>query len=174
LRKECLRPLAGVRGGLTRLRGPGAVSRDRSRVSGRFALVVAALVVALVTGFESWFRLSSPAFAQAAPAPPDANLKGAWSAVGTWPLIPVHMVLMPDGSVLSYGTDRTGRQTGMFIYDVWDSAVGLGGGHLTLPNGTGTDVFCSSQLVLPEGGSVFVAGGDNWTGTGTTNTGNNK
>ncbi len=107
-------------------------------------------------------------------APPDANLKGAWSAVGTWPLIAVHMVLMPDGRVLSYGTDGTGRQTGMFIYDVWDSAVGLGGGHLTLPNGTGTDVFCSSLLVLPEGGSVFIAGGDNWTGTGTTNTGNNN
>ena len=106
--------------------------------------------------------------------PPDANLKGAWSAVGTWPLIAIHMVLMPDGRVLSYGTDGTGRQTGVFIYDVWDSAGGLGGGHLTLPNGTNTDIFCSSQLVLPEGSSVFVAGGDNWTGTGTTNTGNNN
>ena len=140
----------------------------------------------LALGFAVQFRAGLSAFAQGAPAPvppapfdplvipPDASTKGAWSAVGAWPVIAVHMVLMPDGRVLSYGTDGTGKQTGFFNYDVWDSAVGLGGGHLTLPNGTGTDVFCSSQLVLPEGGSVFVAGGDNWTGTGTTNTGNNN
>ena len=51
----------------------------------------------------------------------------------------------------------------------------MGAGHLTLPNGTGTDIFCGSQLVLPHsGGGVLLAGGDNWTGTGTTNTGNNN
>jgi hypothetical protein len=139
----------------------------------------------LALGFAEKFRAGLDAFAQSAPPvtpapfpplviPPDAYLKGAWSALGTWPVIAVHMVLTPDGRVLSYGTDGIGKQTGFFVYDVWDSAVGLGGGHMTLPNGTGTDVFCSSQLVLPEGGSVFVAGGDNWTGTGTTNTGNNN
>ena len=106
--------------------------------------------------------------------PADAHVKGAWSAVGNWPLITVHAVLMPDGRVLSYGSDGSGKQTGYFTYDVWDSAVGLGGGHMTLPNGTGTDIFCGSQLVLPESGSVFLAGGDNWTGTGTTNSGNNN
>ena len=45
---------------------------------------------------------------------------------------------------------------------------------MTLPNNTGTDIFCSSQVVVPQGGQVFIAGGDNWTGTGTTNTGNNN
>jgi YVTN family beta-propeller protein len=140
--------------------------------------VVATLAIALVTGVEGWFRLGRSVFAQTVQEPlvipSDANVKGAWSAVGGWPLIPLHTVLMPDGRVLSYGTDGGGRQTGMFIYDVWDSTAAIGAGHLTLPNGTGTDIFCSSQLVLPQGGSVFVAGGDNWTGTGTTNTGNNN
>jgi len=107
--------------------------------------------------------------AQAAP-----NVTGAWSSVIPWPLIPVHMVLMPDGRVLSFGTKADGTQTGYFIYDVWDPAAGLDSGHLTLSNTTGTDIFCSSTLVLPQGGNVFVAGGDNWTGTGTTNTGNNN
>ena len=102
------------------------------------------------------------------------NLTGAWSAVTPWPLIPVHMVLMPDGRVLSFGTRETGQQTGYFIFDVWDPAGGLSGGHTTLDNTTGTDLFCSSTLVLPLGGKVFIAGGDNWTGTGTTNTGNNN
>ena len=75
------------------------------------------------------------------------------------------MVLMPDGRVLSFGTKADGTQTGYFIYDVWDPAGGLNGGHTTLANPTGTDIFCSSSLVLPQGGKVFIAGGDNWTGT---------
>ncbi len=99
---------------------------------------------------------------------------GAWSPVKPWPLIPLHMVVMPDGRVLSFGTKADGTQTGNFIYDVWDPAGGFDAGHLTLANTTGTDIFCSSTLVLPQGGKVFIAGGDNWTGTGTTNTGNNN
>jgi YVTN family beta-propeller protein len=106
--------------------------------------------------------------------PADAHLRGMWSAVNPWPLISVHAVLLNDGRVLSYGTDGTGRQTGFFTYDVWDPALGLGtASHTTLPNGTGTDIFCGSQVLLPSG-SVMLAGGDNWTGTGTTNTGNNN
>ncbi len=102
------------------------------------------------------------------------NVVGAWSAVYPWPLISVHAVLMPDGRVLSYGSKSDGQQTASSIYDVWDPAGGLNGGHTTLPNTSGTDIFCSSQLVVPGGGQVFIAGGDNWTGTSTTNTGNNN
>ena len=45
---------------------------------------------------------------------------------------------------------------------------------MTLPNGTGVDIFCSSALLLPPespGGvsSAFIAGGDLWTGTQTLN-----
>lgn len=102
------------------------------------------------------------------------NLNGAWSPIIPWPLISAHAVLMPDGRVMSYGTDGTGRQTGYFIYDVWDPKAALDASHVTLPNMTATDIFCGSQVVLPEGGNIFLAGGDNWTGTGTTNTGNNN
>jgi YVTN family beta-propeller protein len=103
------------------------------------------------------------------------NVRGAWSSLHAWPLIAVHATLMPDGRVLTYGTNGDGKQTGRFIYDVWDPALGTGtGSHLTLPNMTLTDIFCGSQLVLPEGGGVFLAGGDNWNGTGTTNTANNN
>ena len=105
--------------------------------------------------------------------PTDAHEKGFFSGVLAWPLIPAHAVLMPDGRVLTYGTDGTGKQTGYFIYDIWNPADGLGSSsHLTLPNSTATDVFCSSALLLPQGGGVVIAGGDNWTGTATTNTGN--
>jgi len=119
-------------------------------------------------------RKGAAAFAPTTPIPSDAHQRGMWGPVNPWPLIPVHAVLMPDGRVMSYGTDGSGRQTGYFLFDVWDPAGGLDGGHLTLPNGTGTDIFCGSQVVLPGGDAVFLAGGDNWTGTATTNTGNNN
>ena len=95
------------------------------------------------------------------------NTVGAWSTVRSWPLIAVHAVLIPDGRVLTYGTSASGQQTAIFIYDVWDPSQGLDAGHTTLPNQTGVDIFCSSQVVLPSGGQVFIAGGDNWTGTST-------
>jgi hypothetical protein len=182
MRKLHVRPLAAAAGDCVRSPRLGRTSRRKQQAACTPAKLawIAALAVLLVVGFDR-LRPDLSAFAQTQPAPfpplvipSDSHLKGAWSAVGDWPLIAVHMVLTPDGRVLSYGTDGNGKQTGVFIYDVWDSAAGLGGGHMTLPNGTGTDIFCSSQLILPQGGSVFVAGGDNWTGTGTTNTGNNN
>jgi len=103
------------------------------------------------------------------------NVDGAWSPVFDWPLISVHAAITPDMRVLTYGTKGNGQQTGYFIYDVWDASEGPSGdGHLTLDNMTLTDLFCSSQVILPQSGEIFIAGGDNWTGSGTTNTGNNN
>src|SRR5688572_8867442 len=104
----------------------------------------------------------------------DKNVAGAWlsPSADNWPLIPIHAALTPDGRVLTFGTNGAGQQTGFFIYDVWDPATGLGGGHVTLDNLTLTDLFCSSQVILPQTGNIFIAGGDNWTGSATTNTGN--
>ena len=103
------------------------------------------------------------------------NLVGAWDPeVYPWPLIPVHAVVTPDLRIMTYGTTETGKQTGYFIYDLWDINAGLASGHMTLNNVTATDIFCGSQLLVPSGGQIFLAGGDNWTGTATTNTGNNN
>ena len=106
--------------------------------------------------------------------PTDANVKGMWSPVYNWPLISVHSVLLPDGRVMTYGSDLNGLQTGHANYDIWDSNGAPDQGHLTLPNTTGTDIFCSSQLLLPQIGNVFIAGGDVWNGTQTTNGPNNN
>ena len=104
------------------------------------------------------------------------NLTGDWLSPpqDNWPLIPIHASLTPDGRLLSYGTKGDGQQTGFFIYDIWDPAAGLSNGHLTLDNFTQTDLFCSAQVILPANGQLFLAGGDRWTGTSTTNTGNNN
>ncbi|RZU00952.1 PA14 domain-containing protein [Rivibacter subsaxonicus] len=118
-------------------------------------------------------RATAAAFFPPGAIPTDAHLRGMWSPVYSWPLIALHAVLMPDGSVLSYGTTTTGKQTGYFHYDVWDGTSAPNAGHLTLPNQTGTDLFCNAQLVLPQAGSkVLMAGGDNFVNGFTTNTGN--
>ena len=105
------------------------------------------------------------------------DVVGSWSAptADNWPLVAIHAVLTPDGRVLTYGSNNAGAatlNTGYFIYDVWDPSAGLSAGHLTLNNMTLTDLFCSAQVLLPESGDVFLAGGDNWDGTWVTNTGN--
>ncbi len=104
---------------------------------------------------------------------PDAATRGAWSTVANWPLVALHAALLPDGRVLTYGTTGDGTQTGKFIYDVWSPEEGLGAAsHLTLPNYTGTDLFCSAQLVLPGTGNVLLAGGDRTAGAGSNNVAN--
>jgi hypothetical protein len=135
---------------------------------------------AMATGFGGLSYLSRPATAAG------SNRLGVWtSGLGQpmlrWPLIPIHAVLLGDGRLLTYGTNvpnqPPGQQTGKFYYDIWDPSRGVGPeSHFTMDNTTGTDIFCSAQLVLPQNGSVFLAGGDNWDTArlNTTNTGNNN
>ena len=44
------------------------------------------------------------------PIPSDANIRGMWSPVYNWPGISVHLVVLPDGRVLNFGSNTTGRQ----------------------------------------------------------------
>ena len=104
------------------------------------------------------------------------NVRGAWDSPpeDNWPLIPVHAALTPDGRVLTFGSDSGGTATGFFIYDVWDPAAGLSGGHVTLPNTTGTDIYCGTSLILPETGEILIAGGAKWTGSMASDVANNE
>ncbi len=116
-------------------------------------------------------RERSSAFFPSVAIPSDAHVAGMWSPVYDWPLISVHAVLMPDGRVLTYGSNTDGLPTGKFVYDLWDGIGRPDSGHSTLTNTSITDLFCSAQLLLPTG-NVFIAGGDNWNGRSTTLTGN--
>lgn len=87
--------------------------------------------------------------------------EGVFGPVISWPLIPIHMSLLPDGRVHSFGTDGSGNQTGQFIYDIWDPSLGTNAdSHFVLPNITNTDIFCSSQTLLSATGKELIAGGD--------------
>lgn len=93
--------------------------------------------------------------------PADAGSVGVFGPAFTWPLIPIHTVLLPDGRVLSYGTKPDGTQSGLLHYSVWDPTLGTAPEAMqVLPNTTGTDVFCAGQALLPGSGGVLMVGGD--------------
>ncbi|MGB8899874.1 MAG: galactose oxidase-like domain-containing protein [Methylocella sp.] len=102
-------------------------------------------------------------------APIGGGAGGFFGPSVTWPIIPLHMALLPDGRVLNYGTGETGAQGAQFIYDVWDPCLGNGiNAHNILPNGTSTDIFCSAASLIGEGPAVptsltskmLITGGD--------------
>ena len=98
---------------------------------------------------------------KALPVAAKAATEGAWGGQMKWAFIPIHAVVLPDGRVMTYGSTDRGEQGAKFYYDVWDPTLGGDeASHLTLPNTTQTDIFCSAQVVLPLTGDVFIAGGD--------------
>ncbi len=105
----------------------------------------------------------------------DAKTKGVFAPAVAWPIISIHAVLLPDGRVMSYGTNQNGAQTGQFVYDVWTPTAGTGpGSHNVLPNTTATDIFCSGQSVMSSynaaiNGQVLMTGGDSHSAAGERN-----
>jgi hypothetical protein len=92
---------------------------------------------------------------------PKAHQTGAWSPVVKWPLSAIHSIVLPNGKVMTYGTNKNGRPSYGYSYDVWDPAAGLSAAsHTTLPVRTATNLFCSAQTVLPGSGRVLITGGE--------------
>jgi hypothetical protein len=93
---------------------------------------------------------------------PDATAAqmGAWGQMADWPLVGLHAAMLSDGRMMSYGTDGSGTQGAQFLYDIWDPSLGTGpASHTLLPNTLATDLFCSSQSLLPNG-QLLLSGGD--------------
>ncbi|HEX6254766.1 MAG TPA: galactose oxidase-like domain-containing protein [Euzebyales bacterium] len=94
---------------------------------------------------------------------PRAHIDGVWTDPVQWPLSAIHGIVLPDGTVMTYGTDENGRNSKGFTYDVWDPTKGMGASsHTTLPVGTSTNLFCSAQTVLPWNGQVLLTGGEEY------------
>ncbi len=89
-----------------------------------------------------------------------ANVTGVFGAAVTWPVVPIHLALLPDGRVMSFGTNEKGQQGAELYYDIWNPTLGTASNsHLVLSNTTGTDIFCGAQSVMVSG-DVLVSGGD--------------
>jgi galactose oxidase len=91
--------------------------------------------------------------------PADAAERGMWGPPRSWPLVAIHLSLLPDGQVLSYGTPLgQGVQDGR-AFDRWDPLADAGGGHTTIGNSENVDSFCAAGI-LQTGGTMLVSGGN--------------
>ena len=90
-----------------------------------------------------------------------AATMGAFGPTIPWPIIPIHVGLLPDGRLMSFGSNPDGSQTGQFVYDVWNPALGTDTtSHTVLPNTTNTDIFCGGLSVTWTTGEALTTGGD--------------
>src|SRR5262249_55313064 len=92
---------------------------------------------------------SNPASAPTPVAPP----AGQWAAPMSWPMVAVHMILLPNGKVLAWDdhTDGSGAE-------VFDPATN----GLTAVPFFDANLFCSGPGLLSDG-RAFIAGGHSGT-----------
>ena len=89
-----------------------------------------------------------------------ADLVGQWSAVQDWPVVAVHMTLLPNGKVLAF--DSIGDFASS-TYPVHDTTRAMTWDYVTneiirVDVDTGYNIFCSGHAHLPDG-RTFIAGG---------------
>lgn len=133
----------------------------------RLAIGLSSLLVATFSVSDSSAQSSSAAITSG----PEAHTKGVFGTVHNWPIMPIAMMLMPNGTVFAYGTGASGTvtfdQQDTQQYAVWDTSIApdwIPGSKTTaafklLPNGTKSNIFCSAQVHL-LGNRALVLGGD--------------
>jgi Galactose oxidase-like, Early set domain/Bacterial Ig domain len=98
------------------------------------------------------------AAAAVAAAPQDV---GEWGPVVAWPVIGVHVALLPNGKVLAYDSIGDNATETYPVQDhtratVWDPATGT---QTPVTVDTGFNIFCSGLAHLVDG-RMFLAGGN--------------
>ena len=101
---------------------------------------------------------SKAAAAAVAGAPQDV---GQWGPVVDWPVVGVHVALLPNGKVLAYDSVGDNATESYPVQDhtratVWDPATGS---QTPVNVDTGFNVFCSGLAHLVDG-RLFLAGGN--------------
>ena len=86
---------------------------------------------------------------------------GSWGPVVNWPVVGVHVALLPNGKVLAYDSIGDNATETYPVQDhtratVWDPASGV---QTPVNVDTGYNIFCSGLAHLIDG-SVFIAGGN--------------
>jgi hypothetical protein len=104
----------------------------------------------------AWDALA--ARAAAAGAPQDV---GQWGPVVDWPVVGVHVALLPNGKVLAYDSIGDNATETYPVQDhtratVWDPATGT---QTPVTVDTGYNIFCSGLAHLVDG-RMFIAGGN--------------
>jgi hypothetical protein len=143
---------------------PGAApAHDVDTVAGHQAEDAVAHDPTAEAGLEAATLLRSVAAsrATAAAVAADPGQVGQWGPVVDWPVVGIHVALLPNGKVLAW--DSVGdRATETFpVHDftratVYDPATGT---HTPVTVNTGYNVFCAGFAHLTDG-TVFLAGGN--------------
>ena len=96
----------------------------------------------------------------------NAHTMGTFGSVHNWPIMPIAMMLMPNGTVFAYGTGTNGLQ-GTQQYAIWDSTIApdwnlnspdTSAAFKLLANGTNSDIFCSAQVHLSSKRALILGG----------------
>jgi hypothetical protein len=110
---------------------------------------------------QTVLRSATAANATAAAVAADPGQVGQWGPVVDWPVVGIHVALLPNGKVLAW--DSVGdRATEAFpVHDftratVYDPVTGT---HEAVNVDTGYNIFCSGFAHLSDG-SLFIAGGN--------------
>ena len=140
---------------------PGAALADG--VAGHAAQDAVAHDAAVEPRLAAATREATAADARAAAAAVagDEHLVGQWGPLTDWPVVGVHVALMPDGKVLAYDSvgdnaTETYPEHTFTRATLWDAVTGT---HTPATVLTGYNVFCSGLAHLPDG-TLFVAGGN--------------
>jgi hypothetical protein len=102
-----------------------------------------------LTQTEIQSDMSTPLGLAPPPPPSGPGLSGQWSAVMDWPLVAIHMSLLPSGEILVWD----GFNSNPGSAQLWDPNSGAFTSVPNVPN-----IFCSGHILLPDG-RVLVAGG---------------
>jgi hypothetical protein len=89
---------------------------------------------------------------------------GSWSPPVDWPVVGVHVALLPNGKVLAYDSVGDNATETYPVHNttratVWDPQPAPNGTHTDVRVNTGFNIFCSGLAHLLDG-SVFTAGGN--------------
>jgi Domain of unknown function (DUF1929)/Malectin domain/Bacterial Ig-like domain/Bacterial Ig domain len=80
--------------------------------------------------------------------PPPSQV-GQWSAPVPWPIVAVHMTLLPTGNVIAYD----GFSAELNSERIWNPSTGT-----FTPVPYGQNIFCSGHVLLPDGRALIVGG----------------
>ncbi len=98
---------------------------------------------------------SGRASAQVLPTAGSPTL-GKWTAKFAWPHVAIHLIVLPNGKVISWAREAPNAAPGQGIAPatLWDPAAKT----FTDVTYTAADLFCTGHSLLPDG-RLFVAGG---------------